>query len=568
MAINRSKLFSSVMKTVSLISLILALIYFSLYFIEISYTGIIHTSHAQQEIGKAFIADTKITLPLRILFSLGGDTMSLSRQSNMLLYENGKELGPAHSFHDTIRLEGKGTYSHWGKAVYFSSSDNSSPLDNGRSYTYKIKVKPNILILILLVSVSLIGLAANPFLKLIIPLVFKKCFLHAVIITLLPLSIYYILLNLNFINPLGILGKFAYTALFILGLLIYMFCVFISGKLFPKVKILNLLMIIVLSFLWGPILLETFARIFPVKNTLGMNPAINFTWHDWVYLKLNSAGHRDREFSKEKHGNVFRIFAIGDSFTEGAGFSRKDSYPGITENLLNSKLAKMQLDAKVEVYNMGHCGYNTIQELEVIEKASALYKPDLITIGYVLNDAELHDATSPRSRTTPLWCENIHNFFIYKMRSYAYYWGFCNFTIFRGVATDTIINQQHKKDGKGWQNVSDSLKRLRKLSGERNFKVIGFIFPMFFTITAVDYTNQYGAVHKQVLNEFRANEIEIYDLAPYFINFGNLETFAYSNADAHPGKKGHELAADFFAKKICETKEFQAFIDKNKPADH
>lgn len=57
--------------------------------------------------------------------------------SSLLLLEDGKRLGPAHAPHDAIRGSGGGLYSHWGATLYFSSSDNTDPRTNGRSYTVR-----------------------------------------------------------------------------------------------------------------------------------------------------------------------------------------------------------------------------------------------------------------------------------------------------------------------------------------------------------------------------------------------------------------------------------------------
>jgi hypothetical protein len=54
--------------------------------------------------------------------------------STLSLYEDSRLLGPAHALHDTIRQQGAGAYSHWDTALYFSTSDNSSPRTNGRRY--------------------------------------------------------------------------------------------------------------------------------------------------------------------------------------------------------------------------------------------------------------------------------------------------------------------------------------------------------------------------------------------------------------------------------------------------
>jgi hypothetical protein len=50
------------------------------------------------------------------------------------VFEDGQELGPGNSQHGEIRRVGEGRFSVWGTQLYFSSGDNSSPLDNGRSY--------------------------------------------------------------------------------------------------------------------------------------------------------------------------------------------------------------------------------------------------------------------------------------------------------------------------------------------------------------------------------------------------------------------------------------------------
>jgi len=54
--------------------------------------------------------------------------------SSLVLYEDGLPLGPAHTGHDDIRNLGRGRYSHWGPALYFSTSDGSDPNHNGRHY--------------------------------------------------------------------------------------------------------------------------------------------------------------------------------------------------------------------------------------------------------------------------------------------------------------------------------------------------------------------------------------------------------------------------------------------------
>lgn len=63
------------------------------------------------------------------------DTMKSSRQSPFVLYENATRLGPPHTEHAELAKHGRGRFSHWNEAGFiFSSSDNSSPRTNGRTY--------------------------------------------------------------------------------------------------------------------------------------------------------------------------------------------------------------------------------------------------------------------------------------------------------------------------------------------------------------------------------------------------------------------------------------------------
>lgn len=70
---------------------------------------------------------------------VNGDSAEAPTASTLVLFENGVELPVAHANHQSIRDYGGGQYSHWGGALYFSTSDNTNPLDNGRKYTYIIK---------------------------------------------------------------------------------------------------------------------------------------------------------------------------------------------------------------------------------------------------------------------------------------------------------------------------------------------------------------------------------------------------------------------------------------------
>jgi len=63
-----------------------------------------------------------------------GDSEAQPSRSQAQLFEDNLELGPRHVSHDRIRADGGGRFSHWQNRFYFSTSDNSSPISNRRTY--------------------------------------------------------------------------------------------------------------------------------------------------------------------------------------------------------------------------------------------------------------------------------------------------------------------------------------------------------------------------------------------------------------------------------------------------
>lgn len=54
--------------------------------------------------------------------------------SELVLLEDQRPLGPGHATHEAIRKIGGGAYSHWFDCLYFSTSDGTDPRTNRRQY--------------------------------------------------------------------------------------------------------------------------------------------------------------------------------------------------------------------------------------------------------------------------------------------------------------------------------------------------------------------------------------------------------------------------------------------------
>lgn len=100
-----------------------------------------------------------------------------------------------------------------------------------------------------------------------------------------------------------------------------------------------------------------------------------------VWNRINSAGFRDREFDRQKPAAVKRIVFLGDSVVYGYGIESEGTIPKQLEKIFREN------GQPVEVLNFGVSGYETEQSVEFFKTAALAFQPDLVIVGYTLNDS-------------------------------------------------------------------------------------------------------------------------------------------------------------------------------------
>jgi lysophospholipase L1-like esterase len=101
--------------------------------------------------------------------------------------------------------------------------------------------------------------------------------------------------------------------------------------------------------------------------------------------RINAIGLRGHEPDPAKDGDAgFRVVCLGDSFTFGWGVEDDETFPVQLERLLTE--ARGEPDA--DVINCGLPGYNTWQEHRIYEKLVHPMAPDVVVIGWYLNDLD------------------------------------------------------------------------------------------------------------------------------------------------------------------------------------
>jgi hypothetical protein len=118
-----------------------------------------------------------------------------------------------------------------------------------------------------------------------------------------------------------------------------------------------------------------------------------------AYVRINSDGLRDREHSRVKPPNTFRIAVLGDSFVEALQVPFEESFCHIIEQKLRSCPAMAGRD--VEVINFGVSGYGTAQELITLRNQVWQYSPDLVLLTVTTNN-DISDNSQALKKTNQI----------------------------------------------------------------------------------------------------------------------------------------------------------------------
>jgi hypothetical protein len=103
-----------------------------------------------------------------------------------------------------------------------------------------------------------------------------------------------------------------------------------------------------------------------------------------VYVRINSAGLRDREHTKAKPPNTIRIAVVGDSYAEALQVPMEKAFWFVMGEKLKECRAFGGRD--VEVINFGVSGYGTAQELITLRKQVWDYSPDIVLLAVTTNN--------------------------------------------------------------------------------------------------------------------------------------------------------------------------------------
>ena len=128
---------------------------------------------------------------------------------------------------------------------------------------------------------------------------------------------------------------------------------------------------------------EKTTTLFVRDDALGWKLRANAV-DEWggVEVHVNERGFRGPVVSYPRAGGTRRILYLGDSVTFGYRIARwEDTYPYVIASMLEARDS-----IPTETVNLAVEGYSQWQEHLLLEQEGYRYRPDLVVVGFVLND--------------------------------------------------------------------------------------------------------------------------------------------------------------------------------------
>ncbi len=248
---------------------------------------------------------------------------------------------------------------------------------------------------------------------------------------------------------------------------------------------------------------------------------------------------RGRPRPSEKPSGTFRILVVGDSFTWGGGVHPEDVYP----ERLERRLSELESELDFEVVNWSRSGWNTHQEFSSVKRAIRWLEPNLVILGFVLNDAEPDSPTERRSmrqgliRRSPQ--QGLSLLLHRRSRLYRMIWERLENTRQRRVFTAYYHSLY---DSPGWERCQLALKQFRNRSLRHEVPLVMVIFPIFDS--QLDASYPYVDLHRKVRRAAKEIGIQSLDLLRAYRGIDARWLAVTPFTDPHPNELAHRVAAD------------------------
>lgn len=267
-------------------------------------------------------------------------------------------------------------------------------------------------------------------------------------------------------------------------------------------------------------------------------------------VTINARGLRGPERADAKDEDEFRILFVGDSITFGYGVEFGEGYVARIEEILDARLAAHH----VQTLALAVVGYSTWQHRTLLELEGLAYQPDLVVLGFCLNDVtekfalaryggHMHDPE------TAALGRRLRNCGLYRLAIMSY----ARLNRSRGMETDELMADLKVMDlfmrpdttrvDRAWRETEEDLQGLAQLCQLARVPLGVVCFPYEFQLPS---NSPPPHPQRRLAAWCGDNAVPFLDLLPAMRNSANAPPSEGPRLmlDAcHPSSSGHLLAA-------------------------
>ncbi len=299
-----------------------------------------------------------------------------------------------------------------------------------------------------------------------------------------------------------------------------------------KVRLWIRLITLLLASALGLGLAELGLRLFPPADREASDTSVATPHHSPMW----QPDFRDRGEPGPKPAGTFRVLAVGDSFTWGGGVHARDAWPDRLGDALTGRTQP------VEVVNWSRPGWNTAEEWRATGGALDDLDPDLVLLGFCLNDPEgsgrerraahqAFDAAKPPLLLRPL---------ITASRVAGLFW-----SRWGALRRTRAVHEYHRslyEAGPHLDACTEALHRFKRWGHHRQVPTLLVVMPIFGADLGPGYP--YTEIHRRIDELAAGTDLEVLDLLPVYRGLAGSRLAVDPPVDPHPNELAHRIAAD------------------------
>jgi len=294
----------------------------------------------------------------------------------------------------------------------------------------------------------------------------------------------------------------------------------------------------------GGIILALIAVEIVVRLVLPARRGNGPGWDDrplFYFRAPQMPGMQDFPYEVPKPEGIFRIAAVGDSFTFAPYMQFTDTYVKKLETMLNVN----SNTRRTQVINYGVPAYSTSHEVPVVKK-SLEEGADVILLQITLNDPEVKQHTPKGLR------ENMDDRFGPLALTGNMGWLQSHWKTFGFVANRLHNTQTHRnyvsyfndlfENPRSWKPFTESMTRLASTVKEANKPLVAVVFPLFGL--PLDEKYPFNEIHRKVSDLMQGLGVPVLDLSPIYKGIPLERLQVIPGVDRHPNEIAHRMAAE------------------------